>query len=65
MHRQILVLLALFISTGAGYIYMGWLYSSFTQELIWFCVVMLLSAWGYKLHFVFKTHDMTLQQKEL
>ncbi|MBT8343633.1 MAG: EAL domain-containing protein [Sulfurovum sp.] len=64
MHKQILVVVALFVSTGAGYIYMGWLYSSLLPELLWFCVLLALSFWGYRLHRVFLENDLNMKQKE-
>ena len=64
MHKQILVVIALFVSTGVGYIYMGWLYSSFLPELLWFSLVLALSFWGYKLHRVYLDNDLNMQQKE-
>lgn len=64
MHKQILIVIALFVSTGAGYIYMGWLYSSLLPELLWFSLVLALSFWGYKLHRVYLDNDLNLQQKE-
>jgi hypothetical protein len=64
MHKQILIVIALFAGTGLGYIYIGWLYSSFLPELLWFSVVLALSFWGYKLHRVFLENDLNMQQKE-
>ena len=64
MHKQILVVISLFVSTGAGYIYMGWLYSSLLPELIWFSLLLALSFWGYKLHRVSLDNDFNMQQKE-
>ena len=64
MHKQILVVIALFISTGAGYLYMGWLYSSFFPEFLWFCMVLALSFWGYRLHRIFLENDLSIEQKE-
>lgn len=64
MHRQIPILIALFIGTGLGYIYMGWLYSSLLPELLWFSLVLALSFWGYKLYKVFLDHNLNTEQKE-
>jgi diguanylate cyclase (GGDEF)-like protein len=64
MHKQILVVIALFAGTGMGYIYIGWLYSSLLPELLWFSVVLALSFWGYRLHRVFLENDLSMQQKE-
>lgn len=64
MHRQILVLLALFVGTGTGYLYIGYLYTSFFPELVWYMLLLGVSFWGYRLHRVFLTEDMSLEQKE-
>ena len=64
MHKQILVVIALFASTGMGYVYIGWLYSSFLPELLWFFAVLALSFWGYRLHRVFLENELSIQQKE-
>ncbi len=65
MHKQILVVIALFAGTGMGYLYIGWLYSSsLFPELLWFCFVLLLSFWGYRLHRSFLENDLNMQQKE-
>jgi len=64
MHRQILVVIGLFISTGAGYLYMGWLYDSFIPESIWFTFLIVVSMWGYRLHRVYADRDLTMMEKE-
>ena len=64
MHKQILVVIALFTSTGIGYIYIGWLYSSLLPELLWFSVVLALSFWGVRLHRVFLENDLRIQKKK-
>lgn len=64
MHKQILVVIALFTSTGAGYIYMGWIYSSFLPELLWFLLLLIISFWGYRLHRKYSDNDLSIQDKE-
>jgi diguanylate cyclase (GGDEF)-like protein len=64
MHKQILVLLALFIGTGTGYLYIGYLYTSFFPELLWYLLLLTVSFWGYRLHRTFLTQDMSIKQKE-
>lgn len=64
MHKQILIVIALFVGTGIGYIYMGWLYSSLLPELLWFSLVLTLSFWGYRLHRFYLDNDLDIQQKE-
>jgi len=64
MHKQIPVLIVLFIGTGAGYLYIGYLYSSFVQELLWYFVLLVISFWGYKLYQKYKSRDLTIEEKE-
>jgi diguanylate cyclase (GGDEF)-like protein len=65
MHKQILVVIALFAGTGMGYLYIGGLYSSsFVPELLWFSLVLVLSFWGYRLHRVFLVYDLNMKEKE-
>jgi len=65
MHKQILVVIALFAGTGIGYLYIGWLYSSsLLPELLWFSFVLVLSYWGYRLHRTFVDNDLNMEQKE-
>ena len=65
MHKQILVVLALTISTGAGYIYMGWFYSSsIIPELSWFLLLLAISVWGYRLYRIYLNRDLNIQEKE-
>ena len=64
MHKQILVVIALFIGTGVGYIYMGWLYSSLLPEMLWFSILLVISFWGYKLHRDFLNIELNMQEKE-
>lgn len=64
MHKQILIVIALFVGTGTGYLYMGYLYGSFLPELLWYALLLVVSFWGYRLHRVFLDHDMTMEKKE-
>ena len=64
MHKQIPVLIALFVSTGAGYIYIGYLYSSLFEELIWYGILLILSLWGYYLYKAYKKNDLSIHDKD-
>lgn len=64
MHKQILVVIALFVCTGTGYLYMGYLYGSFLPELLWYVLLLVVSFWGYRLHSVFLHNDMSMEKKE-
>ncbi len=64
MHKQIPVLLALFVGTGAGYIYIGYLYSSLFEELLWYGVLLIISLWGYSLYIKYKKNDLSIEDKD-
>ncbi len=64
MHKQILVVITLFVCTGTGYLYMGYLYASFLPELLWYALLLVVSFWGYRLHRVFLDNDMSMEKKE-
>ncbi|WP_230973319.1 GGDEF domain-containing phosphodiesterase [Sulfurimonas hydrogeniphila] len=63
MHKQILVVILLFLGTGPGYIVMGYLYSSIIVEILWFVLFLLLSVWGWKLYRNY-SRKMTISQKD-
>ncbi len=63
MHKQILMVLALMLCTGPGYILMGYLYDSFYIELDWYLIVVLSSCWGYYLYKSY-SNEMTIEAKE-
>lgn len=62
MHKQILVVIALFLGTGPGYILMGALYSSVLVETLWYLLVVMVSLWGYMLYKKYSI-DMTIREK--
>lgn len=64
MHKQILIVIGLFISTGAGYLYMGWIYASLLPEILWFTLLLVISYWGYRLHRVYADNDLNMVEKE-
>ena len=63
MHKQIFVVIMLFLGTGPGYILMGYLYTSMVDELIWFFGLFLISLWGAYLYKRY-SRDMTIEQKD-
>lgn len=64
MHKQILIVIGLFVSTGTGYIIMGFLYSSFLPEISWYLLLLAVSFWGYRLYKVYLERDLNIQEKE-
>ena len=64
MHRQIVVLIYLFASTGLTYVIIGHIYSSYTPEITWYIFMLLLSLWGYKLYREYKVNNYSIEEKE-
>lgn len=64
MHKQLLVAIALFVSTGLGYIYMGYHYGSIVAESIWYGAVLTLSLWAYHLYRSFDDNDLNINEKD-
>jgi diguanylate cyclase len=63
MHKQLLVLIALFAGTGISYIYIGFLYGSLLPEILWYLSIVTVSVWGFRLHKHYKDYDLSLQEK--
>ena len=63
IHKQIIILIILTITTGLGYIYMGWLYASITLPVIWYILVLILSIYGYKLYRDFYK-ELSIKEKD-
>ncbi len=64
LHKQVLILIVLVIGTAPGFIYIGWLHSSYKFELLWYFVLVCISWWGYKLHKEYLNNCSSVQQKE-
>ena len=64
MHKQILILVALFMSTGLSYIYIGWLYTQLALSVAWYSLILITSLWGIKLYRYYKNNDLNLEAKE-
>jgi len=64
MHRQILVVIALFVGTGPGYLVMGFLYTSMLVETLWFTLLIIVSMCGLRLYATFD-NEMTIEQKDI
>lgn len=63
LHKQILILIALFVGTGPGFIFIGWLNSSYLLELAWYILLLAISLWGYKLHREYIENCSSAQEK--
>lgn len=64
MHKQILVLIALFAGTATSYVFFGFVYSSYIVEVVWYLLVLAISYWGYTLYRAYSDNDYTIEQKE-
>lgn len=64
MHKQILVLIALFASTATSYVFFGVLYSSYIIEPLWYLLVLAVSYWGYRLYRAYSENSYTIEEKE-
>ncbi len=64
MHKQILVLIALFASTATSYVFFGIVYSSYIIEPLWYLLVLAVSYWGYSLHKSYSKKNYTIKDKE-
>lgn len=64
MHKQILILIALFAGTATSYVFFGFVYGSIFVESLWYLLVLAVSFWGYRLHKRYSDIDFTIEQKE-
>ena len=64
MHKQILILIGLFASTGLSYVLIGSLYSSYIIEISWYLLILFVSLWGYKLYKSYLPNKYTIEEKE-
>lgn len=64
MHKQILVLIALFASTATSYVFFGVAYSSYIIEPLWYLLVLAVSYWGYRLYRAYSDNSYTIEEKE-
>ena len=64
MHKQILVVIALFVGTGPGYLIMGYLYTSMITESVWFLFLVVVSMCGMRLYASFD-NEMTIEEKDI
>lgn len=62
LHKQILIMLGLSLIPGLGYIILGWINHIVLPALIWYCLLILLSIFGYQLHKEFSYKEMGTSQ---
>ncbi len=61
LNTQIMVMILLTTTTGAGYIYMGSIYGTLLPLTIWYLIVLIASVYGYKLYTEFLEKDLTIK----
>jgi len=64
LHKQVLILVLLDITTGPGYIYIGLLHGTILLESLWFMTMFVVSLWGYKLYRDYADRNLNLKEKE-
>jgi len=64
LHKQVLILVLLDITTGPGYIYIGLLHGTILLESLWFMTMFSVSLWGYKLYRDYADINLNLKEKE-
>lgn len=63
LNTQIIVMILLAVTTGAGYIYMGFIYDTLLPSAVWYAVVFLASVIGYKIHQDFSSSELSVDEK--
>ena len=56
-------MILLTVTTGTGYIYMGFIYDTLLPSVIWYIIMFLTSFWGYRLYREFTDSDLTIEEK--
>ncbi len=64
MHRQILVVIALFVGTGPSYVLMGYLNDSYFIESLWYIYLIIVSLCGHSLYKQY-SNEMTIHEKDI
>jgi len=64
LHKQLIIMIGLTLSTAGGYIYIGFLYETGLFEKEWFLFVILVSIWGYILHRQYTFSGISPEAKE-
>ena len=59
LRQQIYVMILLSVFPGLGYIFLGWIYKVQQLAVVWYGLILLLSAWGVFLHKEYKPAEMS------
>ena len=63
LNRQIPVMILLSVFPGLGYIFLGWMNNVHRPAVLWYIGILLMSAWGYRLHRAFDPAHMSRDQR--
>ncbi|MCW8821019.1 MAG: EAL domain-containing protein [Sulfurovum sp.] len=56
--QQILIMIALSLIPGLVYVFAGWVFGMMIPALIWYCFMIIISLYGWKLYKEFQFHKM-------
>jgi len=56
--QQILVMIALSLIPGVVYVFAGWIFGIMMPALLWYCLMILVSLYGWKLYKEFESRNM-------
>ena len=62
LQKQILWIIGLTVIPGLAYIALGWMYDILMPALIWYILVILVSAWGWQIYKDFKLEKMDVDE---
>jgi diguanylate cyclase (GGDEF)-like protein len=58
LHKQIPIMIILSIFPGLGYVFLGYLHDTYIPALIWYCLILLLSLWGFHIYRSYQPEKM-------
>lgn len=64
LNTQIIVMILLTVTTGVGYIYMGYIYGTLIPSTVWYIAMLFFSILGYNLYREFLTSDLNSDEKD-
>lgn len=64
LHKQMPVLILLSLLPGLGYVFLSWLHDLQLRAVIWYILIVIMSAWGLRVYREFKKPDLSHRQIE-
>ena len=62
LHKQIPVLIFLSLIPGLGYVFLSWLYDLQFRAVVWYILIVIMSAWGVRVYREFKYSVLSTRQ---